>query len=170
MKNKNLFFISFVFFLIVLAGMLWSEKQATCGDKIIIPLELSTSITAFKALLINGCQINWIERNTYLDFIFIISYTATLFFALRTLIEDLKMADVLMPLVWLVVLPALFDAVENMLLIKFLHADAATVTDTAFSVYYWCVHIKFTLLIVTLLTLAALLINMLYAKLVGRQA
>ena len=170
MKNKNLFYASFAFFLLVLVGMLWSEKQATCGSSVIIPLELATSITAFKALLIDGCQINWIERNTYLDFIFLISYTATLFFALRTLIEDLKMADVLIPLVWLAVLPALFDAVENVLLIKFLYADAATVSDTLFSVYYWCVHIKFTLLIVTLLTLLALLINMLYAKLVGRKA
>jgi hypothetical protein len=169
MKNKNLFFLSFLIFLAVMAGMLWSEKQATCGSTIIIPLELTTSITEFKALLIDGCQLHWIERNTYLDFLFLITYTATLFFALRTLIEDLKMADVFMPLVWLVVLPALFDAVENVLLIKFLYAPADTVSHAAFSVYYWCVHIKFTLLILTLLTLLALFINMVYAKMVGKK-
>ncbi len=169
MKNKNLFYASFAFFLLVLVGMLWSEKQATFGSTIIIPLELSTSITEFKALLIDGCQLQWIERNTYLDFLFLITYTATLFFALRTLIEDLKMADVFMPLAWLVVLPALFDAVENVLLIKFLYAPADTVSHAAFSLYYWCVHIKFTLLIVTLLTLLALVINRLYANLMAKQ-
>ena len=170
MKNKNLFYVSFAFFLLVLVGMLWSEKQATCGGTVIIPLELATSITAFKALLINGCRLNWIERNTYLDFIFIISYTATLFFALRTLIEDLASAEMLMPLAWLIVLPGLFDAIENVLLIKFLYTDAATVSDTAYSVYYWCVRIKFTMLIVALLSVLALVLQILYAKLVGRNA
>ena len=152
-----------------MAGMLWTEKQATCGSTIIIPLELTTSITEFKALLIEGCNLDWIKTNTYLDFLFLITYTATFFFALRTLIEDLKMADVFMPLTWLVVLPALFDAVENVLLIKFLYAPADNVSHAAFSVYYWCVHIKFTLLIVTLLTLLALLVNMLYAKMVAKK-
>jgi hypothetical protein len=80
------------------------------------------------------------------------------------------MADVFMPLTWLAVLPALFDAVENVLLIKFLYADAATVSDTAYSVYYWCVHIKFTMLIVAVLTVLALVLQILYAKLVGRKA
>ncbi len=169
MKNKNLFFISFSIFLVVLAGMLWTEKQATCGNQIIIPLEMASSITAFKALLIEGCKLEWIERNTQLDFLFLITYTATLFFALRTLIEGLALEDVLRPLVWLVVLPALFDAVENVLLIKFLYAGAASVSESTFSIYYWCVHIKFTLIIVTLLTILALFVKILYSKLSGQK-
>ena len=169
MKNKNLFFLSFVIFLIVMAGMLWTEKQATCGSEIIIPLELASSITAFKALLISTCELEWIERNTQLDFLFLITYTATLIFAFRTLTEDFKQAEMLKTVSWLIALPALFDAVENCLLIKFLYADAATVSESTFSIYYWCVHIKFVLIAVILLTVLTLFGKIIYSKLSGNK-
>ena len=170
MKNKNLFFACFAFFIVVLVGMLWSEKQSLCGKDIIIPLELADSIAAFKALLVSSCRLEWIERNTYLDFVFIISYTTTLFFALRTLTEDLKLADVLRPLIWLVVLPGMFDAVENVLLIKFLYIDASTVSDSLFSLYYWCVHIKFAMLIVILVITLVLFAKNMVTKLTSAKA
>ena len=162
MKNKNLFFISFTIFIVTMFGMLWTEKQATCGETIIIPLELASSITAFKALLISSCKLEWIERNTYLDFVFILTYTATIFFAFRSLTEKFN------SLTWLVVLPGIFDAVENVHLIKFLRVDASAVSETSFSIYYWCVHIKFALLGVILITLLALSAKALYGKFVSK--
>ena len=161
MKNKNLFFISLVIFIVTMFGMLWTEKQATCGETIIIPLELASSITAFKALLINGCNLDWIERNTYLDFVFILTYTATIFFGFRSL------SDRFNSLTWLVVIPGIFDAVENVHLIKFLRTDASAVTATSFSIYYWCVHIKFALLVVIVLTLLLLALKAVYSKLIS---
>jgi hypothetical protein len=150
MKNKKLFFASFIFFLVVLAGMLWTEKQSECQKDIIIPLELASSISAFKALLVISCKLEWIEKNTQLDFVFIISYTLTFFFALRFLTQDLELAVTLRPLIWLVMLPGILDAVENTLLIKFLYADANSVSDGLYSLYYWCVHLKFAMIIIIL--------------------
>ena len=158
MKNKNLFFISFTIFIVTVFGMLWTEKQATCGETIIISLELSTSISAFKELLISTCNLDWIERNTYLDFVFILTYTATIFFAFRSL------SDRFNSLTWLVVIPGIFDAVENVHLIKFLRADASAVSETSFSIYYCCVHIKFVLLIVIVFLLLGLAAKALYKK------
>ncbi len=164
MKNKNLFFISFAIFIVTMIGMLWTEKQSGCGKDIIIPLELAPSITAFKELLVSSCRLEWIESNTYLDFVFILTYTATIFFAFRSLTDSFKLP------IWLVVLPGIFDAVENVHLLKFLRADANNVSEMSFSIYYWCVYIKFGLLIVILLALLVLAIKALYTKLNGSKA
>jgi len=158
MKNKKLFYLSFAAFVITLVGMLWTEAQATCGEKIIIPLEMAPSIAAFKALLVSSCKLVWIARNTYLDFLFILTYTATIFFAFRSLLECFH------SLVWLVLLPGLFDSVENVHLLLFLKADESAVSATSFSIYYWCVHIKFALLVVILLCLLVLAVKVAYGK------
>jgi len=118
----------------------------------------------FKALLISTCKLEWIERNTQLDFLFLITYTATLIFAFRTLTEDFQSAEKLKTVSWLIALPAFLDAVENCLLIKFLYADASAVSEATFSIYYWCVHIKFVLIAVILLTVIALFVRMGYRK------
>jgi hypothetical protein len=162
MKTKNLFWISLVFFLAVMAGMLWSEQQAGCG-KIIIPLEMAENIAAFKQMVAN-CNLLWIERNTELDFLFLISYTATLIFAFRWLMGHLAMRATLLPLTWLLVVPALCDAVENVHLIKFLHADEATVSTGTFGIYYWCVRVKFALLVIALVILLVLLGKRFFGK------
>ncbi|HLP52593.1 MAG TPA: hypothetical protein VK154_17010 [Chitinophagales bacterium] len=162
MTNTKLFLFSFVSFLMLTAGMLWTEQQAGCG-KVIIPLELESSIASFKQR-IAACDITWLATNTQLDFLFLIAYSATLFFALRAL------SDKLSPLAWLTFLPGLFDTIENVLLLKFLYADQAQVTAGVYSIYYWCVRIKFGILIIVLLTLLALVGQWLYRKVKGREA
>ncbi|HLP20840.1 MAG TPA: hypothetical protein VK174_11095 [Chitinophagales bacterium] len=162
MSNKKLFLFSFVSFLLVMAGMLWTEQQAGCG-KVIIPLELEPSIAAFKQR-IAACDITWLATNTQLDFLFLIAYSATLFFALRGL------SDKLSPLAWLTFLPGVFDSIENVLLLKFLYADQAEISAGVYSIYYWCVRIKFGILIIILLTLLVLVGQWIYKKAKGEKS
>lgn len=168
MKNKYLFLISFVVFLITMAGMLYTEKLATCGEKIIIPLELAPSAIAFKNLLISSCNLDWIERNTQLDFLFILTYTATIFFALKGLTESSIWLKSKQKYLWLVILPGVLDAIENVHLIKFLRLDISQISDASYSTYSWCVHVKFVLLIVLVLTIGALSVKEIYQRVASR--
>ncbi len=156
MKNKYLFLISFVAFLITMQGMLYTEKLATCGAQIIIPLELAPSATIFKNLLTNSCNLDWIERNTQLDFLFILTYTATIFFALIGLTESSAWLKSKQKYLWLVILPGILDAIENVHLIKFLRLDVSQISDASYHTYSSCVHAKFILLIALVLTIALL--------------
>ncbi len=162
MKNKYLFLISFVVFLITMQGMLYTEKLAACGEKIIIPLELASSAIAFKGLLNSSCNLDWIERNTQLDFLFILTYTATIFFALKGLTESSTWLKSKQKYLWLVILPGVLDAIENVHLIKFLQLDTSQISDVSYNTYSLCVHTKFVLLIVLLLTIVALSAKVIY--------
>lgn len=146
MQNRYYFPVAFVFFLLIMAGMLWTEKRAECGSSIIIPLELAPDIESFKSLLAPACKLEWIERNTKLDFMFLISYTLVILAAFHALANSPK-DKWLKPVCILSVFPAVFDAVENIHLLKFLKVDIASVTTAEYSVYYWCVHLKFALLL-----------------------
>ena len=157
MGNTRPLLISFAAFILTLAGMLWSEQQAGCGT-IIIPLELVPDIATFKRMIL-GCNVDWLKRNTLLDFVFLVTYSSTLYYGLKSLSARLA------PYAWLTLLPAAFDCVENVLLIKFLYADVADVSPTAFSTYYFCVHIKFVLLVIILITLLVLALKLLFGKL-----
>ncbi len=156
MKNKYLFLISFVVFLITMQGMLYTEKLATCGAQVIIPLELAPSAIAFKSLLNSSCNLDWIERNTQLDFLFILTYTATIFFALKGLTESSTWLKSKQKYLWLVILPGVLDAIENVHLIKFLRLDISQISDASYNTYSLCVHTKFVLLIALVLTIALL--------------
>ncbi len=156
MTNTKLFIASFGFFLLVMFAMLWSEQQAGCG-KIIIPLELAGDINMFKAMVAN-CNVAWIKYNTEIDFLFLLAYSAPLFFGLRGLLGRFS------GYAWLAFLPAVFDTVENILLIKFLDADVTTLGSMAFTIYYMCVRTKFMLLLVILLTLLGLGVKHLVTK------
>lgn len=146
MQNRYYFPSALTFFLLVMAGMLWTEKRSACGNDIIIPLELAPDIQSFKTLLLPTCKLEWIERNTKLDFVFLISYTLVILAAFHALAKSPK--DVwLKPMCILSIFPGALDAVENIHLLRFLKADIASVTATEYSVFYWCVHIKFALLL-----------------------
>lgn len=157
MNSNRRLLLSFGAFMLTLAGMLWSERQAGCGT-IIIPLELAPDISSFKQM-ISGCNIEWLKRNTLLDFLFLSTYSATLFYGLKSL--SARMA----PYAWVTLLPAVFDCIENVLLIRFLYADESTVSSSVFSVYYTCVHIKFVLLVVILIALMAIALKKLFNRL-----
>ena len=146
MQNRYYFPVAFVFFLLVMAGMLWTEKRSACGSDIIIPLELAPDIQSFKALLVPACKLEWIERNTKLDFVFLVSYTLAILAALHALAKSPQTVW-LKPLSILSVFPALLDAVENVHLLKFLTAEVNSVTTAEYAVYSWCVRIKFALLV-----------------------
>ncbi len=147
MSARFYFAVSLVFFLLVTAGMLYTEKKAACGGNIIIPLEMAPDIQSFKALLVPACQLEWVERNTKLDFVFLVAYTALIIATLYTL-QGTPPAGWFKPLVVLSVFPALFDAIENFLLLKFLHVFAANITTAEYAVYFWCVRLKFGVLLV----------------------
>lgn len=142
MSNKNLFLISFGAFLVTMGGMLWTEAQAGCG-KVIIPLELDPNIAAFKQR-IAACDISWIAANTKLDFVFLLAYSATLFLGWRGI------AGKAQHLAWFTLLPGLFDAVENINLLDFLYLSEQEVSASSYNTYYWCVRIKFGILVVVL--------------------
>lgn len=162
MKNKYLFLISFVVFLITMQGMLYTEKLATCGAQIIVPLELAPSALVFKSLLKSSCNLDWIERNTQLDFLFILTYTATIFFALKGLTESSTRLKSKQKYLWVVILPGILDAIENVHLIKFLRLDISQINDASYSTYSLCVHVKFVLLIALVLTIATLSVKEIY--------
>lgn len=149
MTDKKLSIFSFVFFLLTLAGMLWTEQQAGCG-KVIIRLELEPDITLFKRCVAN-CNLDWIASNTQLDFLFLIAYSAVLFFVWRGVAGRLKY------LAWVTLVPGLFDVIENIHLLKFLYAAEADVTTGSYAIYYWCVRLKFAVLVVVMLTLVGLI-------------
>lgn len=156
MKNKYLFLISFVVFLITMQGMLYTEKLANCGAQIIIPIELAPTAIAFKDLLNSSCNLDWIERNTQLDFLFILTYTATIFFALKALTEYSSWFKSKQKYLWLVFLPGILDAIENVHLIKFLRLDISQISSASYNIYTFCVHTKFVMLIVLLLLIVTL--------------
>lgn len=160
MSNGKLLSLSAGAFALALAGMLWTEQQAGCG-RVIIPLELTTHIEAFKAM-IAGCDIEWLRRNTQLDFVFLITYSLVLVFGLKSL------SDRLSPYAWFAFLPACFDAVENVFLIKFLDADITTISSAAFTTYYMCVRTKFAMLAIILVALIVLLVRASYIKITGK--
>lgn len=162
MTNRNLFIFSFIAFVVLTAGMLWTEQQAGCG-KVIIPLELEPTIAAFKQR-IAICDITWLATNTQLDFLFLMAYSATLFFALRSL------SDAFARWAWVALLPGVFDTIENVLLLKFLYANESEVAAGTYSIYYWCVRIKFGILILILLTLLVLVGQWLYKKVKGEKS
>lgn len=157
MSNKNLFLISFGAFLVTMGRMLWTEAQAGCG-KVIIPLELEPNIAAFKQR-IAGCDISWIAANTKLDFVFLLAYSATLFFGWRAV------AGKSQHLAWVTLLPGLFDTVENVNLLDFLYLSEQEVSCSSYNAYYWCVRIKFIILTLVLLALLRMAGKLVYEKL-----
>lgn len=151
MSNKNLFLISFAAFLVTMGGMLWTEAQAGCG-KVIIPLELDPNIAAFKQRIAT-CDISWIAANTKLDFVFLLAYSATLYFGWRGISGKAQ------NIAWLTLLPGVFDAIENIHLLDFLYLSEQEVSSSAYNTYYWCVRIKFFILVAVLVGLLAFVVK-----------
>ena len=141
--------------LVVLIGgmMLFAEKSAT-NENIIIPLELATSLQMVMEMLspFSRIQLDWLKTNTQLDFIFLIMYTSVYYYTTKSLLTRLNKESIIKIILPFTLVAGVLDAIENLFILQFLNLDFST---PYFSVYYWCVHIKFVF--VALFTLIALI-------------
>jgi hypothetical protein len=142
--------------------MLYTGAQAGGDKDIIIKLELAPNIEAVQNMLApyDATHTAWLRLNTQLDFVFILTYSLTFFFAFAYILEGKTWSR----LAWLAFVPGLLDVVENNFILIFLQHDYST---PYFAIYYWCVHLKWGLIPVLLLPSLGLLVWLGYRGLKG---
>ena len=150
MGNVKKYLISVLAVVIVSWLMLYTESKSDGEAGIIVKLELAPTIETVKHLLapFDEEHISWLRVNTELDFLFIITYSALFFFALKGLLEGWGKTNQ-----WKVFLPLAFaagvlDVIENLFILNFLNRDFST---PFFSIYYIVVHLKWGLVAVFVL-------------------
>lgn len=151
------------------AFMLYAENQAGGESGIIVKLELAPTLHDVELLIANydDEHLQWLRLNTLLDFLFILTYTALFFFAVKGLLERFVTLQNYLPVLGAVSLPGFLDVVENTFILQFLGRDFST---SYFEVYYWCVHFKWVLVTMLVLACFANLGWIIYEKLTQSRA
>jgi hypothetical protein len=150
MSTKGKFLISIVLVLSMGALMLYTESLAGGESGIIVKLELVPTLAEAEQLVAkyDDEHLQWLRVNTLLDFVFILTYTALFFFALKGLLDLFGAVPNYLLLLGVASLPGVLDVVENIFILQFLDRDFST---SYFEVYYWCVHVKWTLVVIFIL-------------------
>lgn len=150
MSTKGKFLTSIMLVLGIGAFMLYAENQAGGESGIIVKLELAPTLHDVELLIANydDEHLQWLRLNTLLDFLFILTYTALFFFAVKGLLDLFGAVPNYLLLLGVASLPGFLDVVENTFILQFLNRDFST---SYFEVYYWCVHFKWVLVAVFIL-------------------
>ena len=166
MKNTKPFLYCLVPVFIMIGVMIYTGSQAGGDKNIIVKLELAQDIDIAQALLApyDEVHLQWLRLNTQLDFVFILTYSMLFYFALVFWISKIPAAKDWSQVPLLAFIPGLLDVVENLFILRFLNHDFST---TNFSLYYWCVHIKWGLIPFLLIPTLGLLALLIYKKIKG---
>lgn len=105
------------------------------GVRTLIAIEFAPDVQIFHALVANTHNL---QQNTYIDFFFILAYTALFYFSGRVVYDLLQFAT--QKLLFLLFLPLLFDVIENLLLLQML--DKAPEDYFSFCLFYYAVRLK----------------------------
>ena len=157
-------FVTVMFFLMRWQGQTLQTSAITKGG--ILALEFAKTTTRA-----NECLAEWrmqdMKNNTYLDFIFITSYTFFFVTAIRKLTYRKLISYGLRPfMIAVAIIAGLTDFLENMQILRYVSGAA---TDHVISSVYWLASFKFVLVG---LTIVFLLISLLYTavKKTGKQS
>ncbi len=101
----------------------------------LLAIEFAPNAQAFNALI---TDVELVRRNTYIDFGFMLAYTAMFYFSGRVLYDLLQFTT--RKLLFVLLLPFLFDAVENLLLLQML--GKAPEDYLSFWTFYYAVRLK----------------------------
>ncbi len=166
MKNTKPFLYCLVPVFIMIGVMIYTGSQAGGDKNIIVKLELAQDIDIAQALLApyDEAHLQWLRLNTQLDFVFILTYSMLFYFAMVFWISKIPAAKDWSQVPLLAFIPGVLDVVENLFILRFLNHDFST---TNFSLYYWCVHIKWGLIPFLLIPSLSLLALIIYKKVKG---
>lgn len=163
MKNTKPFLYSLLPAFIMIGVMIYTSLHAGGDKNIIVKLELAKDVDVAQALLApyDEAHLQWLRLNTQLDFAFLLSYSLVFYFALVYWLSKIPAARDWSQVPLLAFIPGVLDVVENLFILNFLNNDFTT---KYFSLYYWCVHIKWGLIPFLLLPSLGLLALVIYKK------
>jgi len=124
----------------------------------LLTIEFASDATVFENLVNTADNL---ERNTYIDFLFMIGYTALFYFSGRVVYDLLQFTS--RKLLFILFFPLIFDLVENVLLLQML--GKSSVDYLSFSTFYYAVRLKWLFAIPGTIVLIITLFYHLYALL-----
>ncbi len=124
----------------------------------LLEIEFASDAEELRNLILKAVNL---ETNTFIDFLFMIAYTALFYFSGRVVYDLLQFSS--RKLLFILFLPLIFDLIENLLLLQML--DKTPADYLSFTTFYYAVRLKWLFAIPGVIVFLVVLIYHLYALL-----